>query len=279
MKSINRICLFLMICILGTLLTGCGSKYKAATDEIINSEKKLFEQKVTNVKYFGWIKNESKEAYNARKEQYKKEMTALKAEEMKILATIEGHNAKFDEIKALAKEEKINENDVNSFINSVKQARIDWVKKISFERMQGDTIKGVGSGSTWEEVQIVFGKPIESQSDRGMMRYKYDGLEFYDGSSKGAPLPGQKWESYGPSIWEMTNPIYVTDGGAQIGMSLRDVSSTLAKNGSFAVNYAANDIMCFEYALHNAQGKSTNKYPVFAFITNYKLSRYAVSPH
>ena len=236
-----------MVCTLGILLTGCGSKYKTATDEIINSEKKLFEQKVTNVKYFGWIKNESKEAYNTRKEQYKKEMAALKAEEMKILATIESHNAKFDEIKVLAKEEKISENDVNLFINSVKQARVDWVKKISFERMQGDTIKGVGSGSTWEEVQIVFGKPVESQSDRGMIRYKYDGLEFYDGSGKGAPLPGQKWESYGPSIWEMTNPIYVTDGGAQIGMSLRDVSSTLAKNGSFAVNYAANDIMCFEY--------------------------------
>lgn len=95
-------------------------------------------------------------------ERYQAGLNKLITAEKKILAEMQKSDAQISQMLRKASDES-EKKDVLAFRDKVRQDRINFVKKISQGRLSGDTFI-VGVGSTWEEVEMVYGKPVSTGS-------------------------------------------------------------------------------------------------------------------
>ena len=120
---------------------------------------------------------------------------------------------------------------LNEFKEKLRKARIDFVKKMSKGRLRGDTFI-VGVGSTWQEVEMVYGKPKgNSKEDRGFREYAYDGIVFEDWIGGGAypPIHPRLLNRRSTRVQSVrvTGKDVMSDAGVKIGMSGDDVIKAL----------------------------------------------------
>ena len=160
--------------------------------------------------------------------------------EKKVWAKVEANNARMEKLRDAARKENISDKEVDAFIDEVREGRIAWVKKASAKRSirETDTVMGLSSGSTWEEIQIVLGKPEILKKEPGGIEYVYDGLSFRAWIGGGKNADPVTWKSYVTMSFHMTGTNYTSDKGVKIGMSRAMVEACLSQNRSLQIyNY------------------------------------------
>lgn len=196
------------------------------------------------------------------------DLPTLIALEKKILAGIEDNDIRLEELRRLAKKDNISDDEVASFISSIKKARIDWVRRASAGRLLyvTDTVQGVGEGSTWEEIQIVFGKPKVVDRHPGGIEYKYDGLVFCAWMGGGKNVDPNTWKSDRAIYFNITGPNYTSDKGIKLGMTNNEITALLSKYGDFRshLKRGENNIMEYYYVI----GKTESGYDSCSNIMN-----------
>ena len=207
------------------------------------------------------------------------DLTDLINLEKRILTGIEANNIRLEELRELSKKDNISDDEVASFISNIQKKRVEWVRKASAERMlhATDTVQGVGQGSTWEEIQIVFGKPKAIDKRPGGMVYDYGGLIFMAGFYGGKNGDPKTWKPDVAMLFEFTSPNYTSDKGVKIGMTNDAITGMLSKYSNFkcGMKRGTNNVMEYYYVI----GKTTSGYdsvttPINATFENGRLISY-----
>lgn len=213
--------LFLVLLLISVVVSGCGDKFSKEKEEILKAEQAAMAMQLPVL-----LKPDyTKKPYPTRQEseKYWQDFKKLVETETKILDEMRKSDAKIAEIESKASESE--KKDLETFKDKVRQARVDFVKKISKGRLDGDPFI-VGIGSTWQEIEMVYGKPNLKNRDYSCT-YDYDGLVFSAWYMKGVPPKGTKWSSWGPYSVEVKSNKFTSDSGVRIGMSREEVQKTL----------------------------------------------------
>ena len=209
--------LVLAVLLISVLASGCGDKFAKEKEAITKAEQAAMAMKLPEIIVPNSIEKPTREDW----EKYQTNFKILIETETKILAEMQKSDAKIAEMEKTASESE--KKDLKAFKDKIRQARVDFVKKVSKGRLRGDTFI-VGVGSTWQEIEMVYGQPKTNKSD---YNYDYDGLLFTDWYSKGVPPKGYKFVSYSPQAVMVTSDKYVSDAGVKIGMTKDEVFKTL----------------------------------------------------
>ena len=183
--------LLLLLCVTTLLMSGCGDKFAKEKEAIAKAEKAAMAMQLPVVErpdFSKLPKPTPQERQNIWKK-YSEDLSKFVAAEEKILAEMQKSDVQIAEMEKKAESDS-DKKGLQEFKDKVRKDRIEFVKKISKGRLEGDTFI-VGVGSTWQEVEMVYGKPVNVQKpNRGFREYKYDGIEFEDHIGGGAYPPG-----------------------------------------------------------------------------------------
>ena len=209
--------LVLAVLLIAVIASGCGDKFAKEKEAITKAEQAAMAMKLPEVIVPYSLEKPSREDW----EKYHKNFKEFIETETKMLAEMKKSDAKIAELEKTASESE--KKDLKAFKDKIQQARIEFVRKVSKGRLCGDTFI-VGVGSTWQEVEMVYGQPKTKKSDYD---YEYEGLVFIDFYSKGVPPKGYKFVSNGPRTIYLTSDKYVSDAGIKIGMTKDEFYKTL----------------------------------------------------
>jgi len=278
--------LLLLLCITTLLLSGCGDKFAKEKEAVTKTEKAAMAMQLpVVVKLDNW---KQPRPTKQEGEQYQADLDKLIAMEKKILAEMQNSDAQISQLLSKASDEK-EKKDVLAFRDKVRQDRINFVKKISQGRLSGDTFT-VGVGSTWEEVEMAYGKPVSTgKRSLGSKEYDYKGIKFEDWIGGGVPPLAvmKKWKSRTVGCVTLTDKSIISDAGIRLGMTY-DEAYTVLNSKYVNKTYNANrDTMRFDkygkgdninVTVQFAM-KETGPYLMFLDFKKGKLVRYAVAPN
>ena len=273
--------LILLIVLISVIASGCGDKFAKEKEAITKAEQAAMAMKLPEIIVPQSIEKPTREDW----EKYHNNFKILIETETKMLAEMQKSDAKIAEMEKTASESE--KKDLKAFKDKIRQARVEFVKKVSKGRLRGDTFI-VGVGSTWQEVEMAYGKPIKTSKDgTGFKEYFYDGITFRDWIGKGAPPPEiiKKWVSTEVQAVTVTGNI-TSDAGAKIGMTKDELYKTLKAKYVRKSKYPEGDpfvsqgksIDPFEVVL-NYSMQDTQPYNLYCYFKDGKLVRYNVAPH
>lgn len=263
--------LLALLCLTALLLSGCGDKFAKDKEAILKAEKAAMSVQLPELKnlVFSGAKGPTKQ----EKAEYAEKLKAFVASEEKILEEMKKNDAKIAElVKAANDSEK---KDWKAFTDKVRKERVNFVRKISKGRLRGDTFV-VGAGSTWQEVEMVYGEP--EQKVMGM--YEYDGIRFEDrpGGVEALNLLMKKWVSTNVESVRVTGSV-VSDAGVKIGMTRDEVYKALkekAKEKELKISKANNNKKDIDIVTGYA-GADTLQYNLQCEFAEGKLVQYTVT--
>ena len=263
--------LILAILLISVIASGCGDKFAKEKEAITKAEQAAMAMKLPEVVVPRSIEKPTREDW----EKYQKNFKELIETETKMLAEMKKSDAKIAEMEKTASESE--KKDLKAFKDKIQKARIEFVRKVSKGRLSGDTFV-VGVGSTWQEIEMVYGTPKSKKSDYD---YDYGGLTFSDWYSKGVPPKGYKFVSDGPQALTVTSDKYVSDAGVKIGMTKDEFYKTLRSKYVKKNKYIKEDTMRTEkdFIVYSFAMQDTMPYNLFPEFKDGKLVRYSVSPH
>lgn len=218
--------LLLLLCLATVIISGCGDKFAKEKEAISKAEKTAMSMEVPVL-----VKPDPSQQPPPTKQDYTEYQAGLNkliAAENKMLAEMRKSDAQIAALLGKAEKEE-EKKDLRQFRDKVRQDRISFVKKISQGRLSGDTFI-VGVGSTWQEVEMVYGKPASTGNQfPGTKQYIYKGLKFEDIIGGGVPSPERlkKWVSRTVQSVTMTGKNVTSDAGVTIGMTRDQVYKVL----------------------------------------------------
>ena len=278
--------LLLLLCITTLLLSGCGDKFAKEKEAVTKTEKAAMAMQLpVVVKLDNW---KQPRPTKQEGEQYQADLDKLIAMEKKILAEMQNSDAQISQLLSKASDEK-EKKDVLAFRDKVRQDRINFVKKISLGRLSGDTFI-VGVGSTWPEVEMVYGKPVSTGKQFiGSKEYDYKGIKFEDWIGGGVPPleVRKKWVSRTVGCVTVTDKNITSDAGIRLGMTYDEAYNILKSKYVNKTYNPKRDTMRFD---KYGKGDDTNvtvqfamketwPYLMFLDFKKGKLVRYAVAPN
>ena len=220
--------LLALLCMMCVIVSGCGDKFAKEKEAMEKAEKAALAIEVPVVVRPEYSKNPktAKEEY----EKYKADLKKFLEVEDKIVAETRKSDAQIDELLKKAENDSEKKN-LNEFKEKLRKGRIDFVKKVSKGRLRGDTFI-VGVGSTWQEVELVYGTPKgNGKEDKGFREYAYDGIVFDDWIGGGAYPPNHprllNWRSTRVQAVRVTGKDVISDAGVRIGMTKDEVHKAL----------------------------------------------------
>ena len=278
--------LLLLFCLSALLMSGCGDKFAKEKEEITKTEKAAMAMQLPVL-----VKPDTLEKPSPTKEeiaQYKADLNQLIDVEKKMLAEMQKSDAQISALLAKAADES-EKKDLLAFKDKVRRERISFVKKISQDRLCGDTFI-VGVGSTWQEVEMVYGKPVSTGKKLlGSKEYKYGGLKFEDWIGGGVPPLNmlKKWVSKTVQCVTLTGSNVTSDAGIRIGMTRDEVNKILKSKYVNKTNKPErNELKIDRFNKNNESDsvsrfamKDTGPYNMFLDYKNGKLVRYIVAPN
>lgn len=278
--------LILLLCMATLVMSGCGDKFAKEKEAVSKAEKAAMSvQLPVVVKPDNW---KQPRPTKQEGEQYKAGMDKLIAMEKKILAEMKKSDAQISQMLRKASDES-EKKDVLAFRDKVRQDRINFVKKISQGRLSGDTFI-VGVGSTWPEVEMVYGKPVSTgKQSLGSKEYDYKGIKFEDWIGGGVPPleVRKKWVSREVGCVTVTAKNITSDAGIRLGMTYDEAYKVLKSKYVNKTYNAKRDTMRFDrYGKDDNTDvtvqfamKETGPYLLFLSFKKDKLIRYAVAPN
>ena len=286
MGQIMKKLLLLLLCITTLLLSGCGDKFAKEKEAVTKTEKAAMAMQLpVVVKLDNW---KQPRPTKQEGEQYQADLDKLIAMEKKILAEMQNSDAQISQLLSKASDEK-EKKDVLAFRDKVRQDRINFVKKISQGRLSGDTFI-VGVGSTWPEVEMVYGKPVSTGKQFiGSKEYDYKGIKFEDWIGGGVPPleVRKKWVSRTVGCVTVTDKNITSDAGIRLGMTYDEAYNILKSKYVNKTYNPKRETMRFD---KYGKGDDTNvtvqfamketwPYLMFLDFKKGKLVRYAVAPN
>ena len=278
--------LLLLLCMTALLMSGCADKFAKEKEAVSKAENAAMSMQLpVVVKPDNW---KQPRPTKQEGEQYKEGMDKLIVMEKKILEEMKKSDAQISQMLSKASDES-EKKDVLAFRDKVRQDRINFVKKISQGRLSGDTFI-VGVGSTWEEVEMVYGKPVSTGKQFiGSKEYDYNGIKFEDWIGGGVPPleVRKKWVSRTIGCVTVTDKSITSDAGVRLGMTYDEVYSILKAKYVNKTYNAKRDTMRFDkyekgddinVTVQFAM-RETWPYLMFLDFKNGKLVRYAVAPN
>ena len=208
--------LVMLLCLATFIMAGCGDKYAKEKEAITKAEKAAMAIELPVV--------ETTQGF----EKFRSDLDKLIKVEEQILVEMRKSDAKIAELEVKS-ESNSDKKKLQEFKDNLRKERVAYVKKISKGRLRGDTFI-VGVGSTWQEVEMAYGKPSNLQvENKGYKVYKYGGIVFGDHIGGGVPSKAMimKWKSRSVSTVNATGHNIVSDVGVKIGMSREDVVKAL----------------------------------------------------
>ena len=269
--------LILLMVLISVIASGCGDKFAKEKEAITKAEQAAMAMKLPEIIVPQSIEKPTREDW----EKYHNNFKILIETETKMLAEMQKSDAKIAEMEKTASESE--KKDLKAFKDKIQKARVDFVRKISKGRLRGDTFI-VGVGSTWQEIEMVYGQPKTKKSD---YNYNYDGLLFTDWYSKGVPPKGYKFVSYSPQAVMVTSDKYVSDAGIKIGMTKDEFFKALKAKYVKKKKHQKEELFVHQGTTYKAtidivgqfSMQDTQPYNIFCFFKDDKLVRYLVSPH
>lgn len=270
--------LAIAILLIAVIVSGCGDKFAKEKEAITKAEQAAMAMKLPEVIVPYSLEKPSREDW----EKYQKNIKLLIETETKMLAEMKKSDAKIAEMEKTASESE--KKDLKAFKDKIQKARIEFVRKVSKGRLSGDTFI-VGVGSTWQEVEIVYGQPKTKKSDYNY-EYEYEGLTFSDWYSKGVPPKGYKFVSDGPRTIYLTSDKYVSDAGIKIGMAKDEFYKTLRAKYVKKSKFIKEDHLKISNNEKNDENvvlsfamQETLPYNLFIAFKDGKLVNYTVAPY
>ena len=278
--------ILLLLCMAALLMSGCGDKFAKEKEAITKAEKAAMAiQLPVLVKPDEW---KQPRPTKEEKAQYQTGLDKLIAAEKIILAEMRKSDAQIAELLAKAADES-EKKDLLAFQDKIRQERINFVKKISKGRLSGDTFI-VGVGSTWQEVEMVYGKPVSTGKKLlGSKEYNYKGLQFEDHIGGGVPALAilKKWVSRTVQSVFLNDRGITSDAGIRIGMTRDEVHKILKSKYVNKTNKPERNELKIDRFNNNAETdsisrfamKDTGPYNMFLDYKNGKLVRYMIAPN
>ena len=278
--------LLLLLCMVTLIISGCGDKFAKEKEAVTKAEKAAMSMQLpVVVKPDNW---KQPRPTKQEREQYQAGLDKLIAVEKKILAEMKKSDAQISQMLSKASDES-EKKDVLAFRDKVRKDRINFVKKVSQGRLSGDTFI-VGVGSTWPEVEMVYGKPVSTgKQSLGSKEYDYKGIKFEDWIGGGVPPleVRKKWVSRTVSCVTVTDKSITSDAGIRLGMSYDEAYKLLKSKYVNKTYNAKRDTMRFDrYGKDDNMDvtvqfamKETWPYLMFLNFKKGKLMRYAVAPN
>ena len=276
--------LLLLLCLAALIVSGCGDKFAKEKEAISKAEKAAMAiQLPVLAKPDDWKQpRPTKQEYA----QYQAGLDKLIAAEKKILAEMYKSDAQISALLKKAADES-EKKDLLAFKDKVRQERINFVKKISKGRLSGDTFI-VGIGSTWQEVEMVYGKPADTgKVFLGSKEYNYKGMQFEDHIGGGVPPleVRKKWVSRSVQSVSVTDSRITSDAGIRIGMTRDEVNKILkSKYVNKTNNPGRNELKIDRFnkndetdSISRFAMKDTAPYNMFLEYKKGKLVRYSVA--
>ena len=278
--------LLLLLCMATLIMSGCGDKFAKEKEAVTKTEKAAMSMQLPVViKPDNWKQPRPTKQERA---QYQAGLDKLIAVEKKILAEMQKSDAQISQMLSKASDES-EKKDVLAFRDKVRQDRISFVKKVSQGRLSGDTFI-VGVGSTWPEVEMVYGKPVSTgKQSLGSKEYDYTGIKFEDWIGGGVPPleVRKKWVSRTVGCVTVTDKNITSDAGVRLGMTYDEVYNILKSKYINKTYNPKRDTMRFDkygkgddinVTVQFAM-KETWTYLMFLDFKKGKLIRYAVAPN
>ena len=278
--------LLLLLCMATLIMSGCGDKFAKEKEAVTKTEKAAMSMQLPVViKPDNWKQPRPTKQERA---QYQAGLDKLIAVEKKILAEMQKSDAQISQMLSKASDES-EKKDVLAFRDKVRQDRISFVKKVSQGRLSGDTFI-VGVGSTWPEVEMVYGKPVSTgKQPLGSKEYDYKGIKFEDWIGGGVPPleVRKKWVSRTVGCVTVTDKNITSDAGVRLGMTYDEVYNILKSKYINKTYNPKRDTMRFDkygkgddinVTVQFAM-KETWTYLMFLDFKKGKLIRYAVAPN
>ena len=278
--------ILLLLCMATLLMSGCGDKFAKEKEAITKAEKAAMAMQLpVLVKPDEWKQPRPTKEEKAK---YQAGLNKLIAAEKRMLAEMKKSDAQIAALLAKAADES-EKKDLLAFKDKVHQDRINFVKKISQSRLCGDTFI-VGVGSTWQEVEMVYGKPVsKGKKLPGSKEYKYGGLKFEDHIGGGVPPLNvlKKWKSRTVQSVFVTDRNITSDAGIKIGMTRDEVNKILKSKYVNKTNKPERNELKIDRFNKNDETdsisrfamKDTGPYNMFLDYKNGKLVRYMVAPN
>ena len=278
--------LLLLLCMAALIMSGCGDKFAKEKEAITKAEKAAMAMQLPALVKPDNLKKPS--PTKEEKEQYKADLNKLIDVEKKMLAEMQKSDSQISALLARAADES-EKKDLLAFKDKVRRERISFVKKISQNRLCGDTFI-VGVGSTWQEVEMVYGQPTDKGKKLlGSKEYKYGGLKFEDWIGGGVPPLNilKKWVSKTVQCVTLTGSDITSDAGIRIGMTRDEAYKVLkSKYVNKTNNPARNEMKIdrskkedgFDMVVYFAM-KDTGPFHMFLEFKEGKLTRYSVAPN
>ena len=277
--------LLLLLCAAALVMSGCGDRFAKEKEAISKAEKAAMAMQLPVV-----VKPDyAKQPRPTKQElaQYQENLIKLIEAEKSILAEMQKSDERISELLGKAADESEKKN-LLAFKDKVRQERISFVKKISKGRLSGDTFT-VGVGNTWQEVEMVYGKPVSTGKKLlGAKEYKYGGVKFEDWIGGGVPPLNilKKWVSKTVQCVTLTGSGITSDAGVKIGMPRDEAYKVLKakyvkkneylKDNELKIERAEKDDgidAVIQFAMQD-----TEPFNLFLTFKNGKLVRYAVAP-
>ena len=274
--------LLMLLCIITIVMSGCGDKYAKEKEALSKAEKTALTVEVPVLVKPDYSK--TPKPTKADYEKYRENFKKLIEIEEKIVAETRKSEAKIDELLQKAENDS-DKKSLQEFREKLRKERIEFVRKVSKGRLYGDTYI-VGVGSTWQEIEMVYGKPLKkTDSD-----YEYEGIAFSDWYSKGVPPKGYKFVSDGPQGVFVNEKCKLTsDAGIKMGMSRDEVLKTLRAKYVKKNSRQKDDIYLSKGHVPYSKDyfdiivmysmQDTDSYNLFPTYKEGKLVRYSISPH
>ncbi len=282
--------LLLLLCLMTVVASGCGDKFSKEKEAMEKAEKAALAVEVPVV-----VKPEYSKYPKTFQEEFKKYMDNLKRlidVEEKVVAETRKSDAQIDELLKKAENDS-EKKSLQEFRDKLHKERLVFVKKVSKGRLYGDTFI-VGVGSTWQEVEMVYGRPKGNSREHGGFReYIYDGIVFRDWIDGGAYMPNDprliNWRSTEVQAVNVKGKGFTSDAGVKMGMSRDEVLKVLrAKYVKKSQNQkqeldlskgeAPNSTDYFDTVTWYSM-QDTAPYHIYLGYKNGKLANYAVAPH
>ena len=138
--------LLLAILFISVVVAGCGDKFAKDKEEILKAEKAALAMEVPAIAMPDYSKGFKKQDYEIYRTNFKK----LLEVEDKIVAETRKSDAKIAELLKKAENDS-EKKSLQEFQEKLRKDRIEFVRKVSKDRLSGDTFV-VGVGSSWQEV-------------------------------------------------------------------------------------------------------------------------------
>ena len=282
--------LLVLLCMMTVVVSGCGDKFAKEKEVMEKAEKAALAVEVPVVVLPDYSKKPkpTKEDF----EKYRADLKKFIEVEDKIVAETRKSDAQIDELLKKAENDS-EKKSLNEFKEKLHKNRIEFVKKVSKGRLCGDTFI-VGVGSTWQEVEMVYGKPKgNSKEGKGFREYAYDGIVFEDWIGGGAYPPNHpkllNWRSTHVQAVFVTGKDFISDAGVKMGMSRDEAFKILRAKYVKKADYQKEELLPGKGFIPNTKDyfdiiigysmQDTKPYNIFPSYKDGKLVKYTIAPH